>query len=304
MSFSHPAVLFLLLVPAALLVWVWRREDRRLVLPFDHGRACSGRAWRVVLNLAESLPALALSVVIVLLAGPLQFSEPKTRRAMTNIELCVDVSGSMTAPFGDGTRYDGSMKAIDEFLDFRKGDALGLTFFGNSVLHWVPLTADASAIRCAPPFMRPEVAPPWMGGTEIGKALRACKAVLTSRQEGDRMIVLISDGDSFDLWRGNDLAIAKELREANIVVYAIHISEERVPDPIANITGLTGGEVFNPGDPDALKGVFRRIDQMQQTKLEKTVAETMDDFFPYCVAGLSVLGLGTLTLFGLRYTPW
>ena len=29
------------------------------------------------------------------------------------------------------------------------------TFFGNSVLHWCPLTSDVSAIRCSPPFMRP-----------------------------------------------------------------------------------------------------------------------------------------------------
>ena len=66
------------------------------------------------------------------------------------------------------------MDAINEFLDYREGDAFGLTFFGNNVLHWVPLTTDASAVSCAPPFMRPEVAPPWFGGTEIGKALLAC----------------------------------------------------------------------------------------------------------------------------------
>ena len=51
------------------------------------------------------------------------------------------------------------MKAIDEFLKIRKGDAFGLTFFGNNVLHWVPLTSDPSAIRCAPPFMKPENVP-------------------------------------------------------------------------------------------------------------------------------------------------
>ena len=52
----------------------------------------------------------------------------------------------MTTPLGDGTRYDASMKAIDEFLKIRQGDAFGLTFFGNNVLHWVPLTSDPSAV--------------------------------------------------------------------------------------------------------------------------------------------------------------
>jgi Ca-activated chloride channel family protein len=125
MTFTYPLVLFLLLCPAGLLAWVWRRPGRRLVLPFDHGRPGRGRGWAFAINLAESLPALLLAVVVVLLAGPQQFAEPKSRRRLTNIELCVDVSGSMSVPFGDGTRYDASMKAIDEFLDYRKGDAVG-----------------------------------------------------------------------------------------------------------------------------------------------------------------------------------
>ena len=142
--------------------WVWRRTGGRIALPIDHGGQSSGRAWAIALGLAESIPALILAVVIVLLAGPQQLSAARTKRVLTNIELCVDVSSSMITPFGDGTRYDASMKAIDHFLDVRKGDAFGLTFFGNNVLHWVPLTGDPSAVRCAPPFMKPENVPRWI----------------------------------------------------------------------------------------------------------------------------------------------
>lgn len=304
MSFSTPLLLFLLVFPILLLLAVWRREGRRVALPYDHVPGRRGRRWWILINLAESLPALLLGVVIVILAGPQQLSEPKTKRVLTNIEFCVDISGSMTASFGEGSRYDGSMKAIDEFLDYREGDAFGLTFFGNSVLHWVPLTTDTSAVRCSPPFMRPENAPPWFGGTAIGKALLACEKVLTSREEGDRMIVLVSDGFSFDLGNGNDLEIAKKLRQSKITVYAIHIADSSIPDPIVNLTALTGGEVFNPGDEDGLKSVFKRIDEMQQTRLEKTSAETMDNFAPFSIVGISLLSLMLLALFGLRYTPW
>ena len=252
----------------------------------------------------ESLPALVLALVILLLAGPQRLSAPKTRRVLTNIEFCVDVSGSMTTPLGEGTRYDASMKAIDEFLKIRKGDAFGLTFFGNNVLHWVPLTSDPSAVRCAPPFMKPENVPMWMGGTMIGKALLACKEILTSREEGDRMIILVSDGDSFDLSGGNDETVARTLRKDNIAVYSIHISSGDPPPQIVTITGMTGGEVFPVDDPQALQAVFRRIDEMKTTKLEKTAPELLDHFVPLCVAGLSVLGATGLCLFGLRYTPW
>jgi Ca-activated chloride channel family protein len=304
MSFGHPWVLVLLVAPLWLLHWTWRREGRRVALPFDHGRPRRGRGWRYTIALAESLPALLLGVLVLMLAGPQRLGEPKARRSLTNIEFCVDVSGSMTAPYGPGTRYDASMKAIDQFLTFREGDAFGLTFFGNSVLHWVPLTTDVSAIRCSPPFMRPEVAPPWMGGTEIGKALLACRKILADREEGDRLIVLVSDGFSSDLMNGNDESVARQLKADGIVVYHIHAAESEIPGEVVNIAALTGGEAFAAGDPAALEAVFARIDSMHKAKLVKTTPETLDYFEPFCMAGLCLLGTLGLAQFGLRYTPW
>jgi len=247
---------------------------------------------------------LLLAVVIVILAGPQRYGEPQSKRVLTNIEFCVDISGSMTSPFGEGTRYDASMAAINAFLDFRQGDAFGLTFFGNNYLHWVPLTQDPSAIRCSTPFMRPENAPPWFGGTAVGNALQACREVLTGRQEGDRMIILVTDGISFDIMNGQDLQLAKELSGSRIVVYAVHVAEGDPPAPIVNIANLTGGEAFAAGDLNGVQAVFQRIDRMQQTRIERSLSEPQDHFRPYCIAGLSIVGLAVAGLFGLRYTPW
>jgi Ca-activated chloride channel family protein len=302
-SFRQPWVLLFLIIPAALLVWVWRRRGQQIVLPLDHSSAARGRVWGVILDVAESLPALVLALAILLLAGPQRYAEPEAKRKLTNIELCLDISGSMTAEFGEGSRYDTAMKSVEEFLGYRKGDAVGLTFFGNSVLHWCPLTSDTSAVKCAPPFMRPENVPRWFNGTEIGKALRSCKQVLVERQEGDRMIVLLTDGESYDLFN-NAEAIAKELKEANITVFAIIIGMDRIQDEIITITHTTGGEAFEAGDPDALRHVFKRIDQMKQAPMEKKLADALDDYRPYCVLALGLLGFCTVTAFGFRYTPW
>jgi Ca-activated chloride channel family protein len=293
-----------LVVPVALLFWTWTRTGRNLVVPFDHRDAPRGTWIRRTIGVAESIPALVLAVAILLLAGPQRWDDPKSQKVVTNIEFCVDVSGSMSAKFGDGDRYDASMQAINDFLDYRDGDAFGLTFFGNQVLHWVPLTSDVSAFRCAPPFMRPRNLPYWFGGTEIGKALLACRRILVGREVGDRMIILVSDGYSWDLDGGKDLEIARTLKNENVVVYAVHIADTAPPDPIVNITSMTGGEVFNPGDTDALADVFQRIDAMQATKVERVQAEPVDDYAPWCVAGLVLAGAFSLVAFGLRYTPW
>jgi Ca-activated chloride channel family protein len=307
-NFLYPPVLFFLVVPAALLYWTWLGSGRRLVLPFDHGRPGKGSGWRIALAIMESVPALLLAVAIILLAGPQRLGEPKDRRVLTNIELCLDISYSMTTPFGDGSRYDAAVKALEEFVTYRKGDAFGLTFFGNNNLHWVPLTSDVSALRCSAPFMRPENVPPWFNGTEIARAVRACAQVLCERQEGDRMILLVTDGDSNDiddLRNGNEEQVARELKANNISVYAVIIGQPEIQDEIVTLTQLTGGDAFLGGDDtNALKTVFRRIDEMKQTRVEKTIGETLDDFYPWSIAGLAFLGVGMTSLFGLRYTPW
>lgn len=302
-SFAQPWWLLLLVLPLLLFYWTWRNRPARLVLPYDHGPQRRGRAWSFFLNLANSLPAGLLAVAIVLLAGPQQFGEPKEKRSLTNIEICLDVSGSMTAEFGDGNRYDAAMAAIDQFLSYRKGDACGLTFFGNEYLHWCPLTTDMSAIRCSPPFMRPENAPPHMGGTEIGKAIKACRRKLEERQEGDKMILVITDGSSFDL-NGNETAIAKEMNDAGVKVFAVMIGDDPAQDELRTITHMTGGESFECGDINAMPEIFKRIDLMKPARIEKTVPELADNFTLFAALGLGMIGGMTLAAFGLRTAPW
>ena len=241
---------------------------------------------------------------VLLLALPQELAAPKEKRALTNIQFCVDISGSMEAKFGNGNRYDASMAAINEFLDFRKGDSFGLTFFGNNYLHWVPLTSDPSAFRCAIPFMSPTNNIPGFGGTEIGKAVLGCREVLASRAEGDRMLVLITDGWSSDLANGAEIEIAKKLKRDGITLFAVNIQESDARGEIVNLARMTGGEVFNPDDTRALAAVFKRIDDMTKAKVEQGTAELVDWFFPFCIAGLAVLGLWALVQLGLRYTPW
>ena len=174
-AINHPWVLWFLVFPLLLSVWIWNRRSRGIAIPVDHSIHGSGNITGTLIHMAESLGPLLLAVAIWILAGPLVLGKPMDKRSVTNIQFCVDISGSMTAKFGDGTRYDASMNAINEFLDFREGDAFGLSFFGNSVLHWCPLTTDSSAIRCSIPFMRPEVALP--GLVEPKSAKRCWLAV-------------------------------------------------------------------------------------------------------------------------------
>lgn len=320
MSFGNWYILFALFIPASMLVWIWLRDrfptlgrlgplsfgsDRRIALPQDHGIAKSGRFADFMIKCFLSAAPLTLAMAIILLAEPRCLDVPKAERELTNIEFCLDLSGSMMGPFGAGTRYDAAMASINEFVAQRKGDAFGLTVFGTNAQHWIPLTTDASAFKCSVPFLNPRRLPPgYGGGTMIGLGLKKCQETLITRETGDRMIILVSDGVSADLGSGQEEEVARSLRDDKIVVYSIHIGDGMTPPEVSTITNITGGESFNPADVQALQGVFRRIDAMEVAEMKRTYAEVLDWFFPFCIAGLSLIGVSLFSLTGMRYTPW
>ena len=303
MTFAYPAVLTLLTLPVLLLVWEWRRRGTVVALPFDHANDRRGRWLEGTVKTANLLAPLLLVVAIILLAGPQRPLSQGTQRVLTNIELVLDVSGSMTAQYGDGRRADKAVEALQEFVSHRKGDAFGVTLFGTEVLHWVPLTKDLDALKHSAPFMKPEAMPPYMGGTRIGLALRSVHKILADRPKGDKMIVLISDGSSGDL-RGQSDKISSDLNGDDIVLYYIHVANGQPQQEVYDIANRTGGEAFVADDPAALQTIFEKIDAMQPAKFKPETPIPADNFRPFALAGLSMLALQLLTLFGIRFTPW
>jgi Ca-activated chloride channel family protein len=305
-SFASPAL------PILMAAWELTRRGVRVRLPFDEYSHAElhPRRRRVLAGFVLAgnlLPAIVLAAAVLLVAGPRKAVDGGRDKGLTNINICLDISGSMLSPFGAGegrTRYDAAMDAVSDFTSHRKGDAFGLTLFGSEVLHWVPLTKDTDAIRRATPFVRPNLMPRQFGGTLIGYALTRCRALLSRSEQGDRMIILVTDGYSGDIvgMRGEELA--QELREDRIVVYSICVTDGAAPEALYTISGITGGEVFSAGDPAALDAVFKRIDSMQSAKL-RPPGQAYEDFFaPVAWTGLAAGVLHVLALLGLRFTPW
>jgi Ca-activated chloride channel homolog len=307
MSFHHPQLLWLLALPVLWGFWQWVRRGHPLVLPFDHGQQRDGRGLRVLANLAETLPAVLLAIAVLMLAGPRKPAPPLDERILNNIVICLDVSGSMGTPFGQkGSRFQAAVEATRQFCTFRKGDAFGLTVFGSEYIHWIPPTKELSAIVNATKYVRPENMPPWMGGTLIASALRGCRDELARAPEGDRAVILITDGGSADFRNGGDRAVARDLADRKIRVFSVLVGQdnEMGVDGLDTIAAMTGGKVFKAGDNAGLAAVFHEIDGMQKARFKQVTADWVDDYTPLAMAGLAVAALSCLSLLGLRYTPW
>ena len=310
MSFLHPQWLALLAIPVILAFWEWVRPGQPLALPYDHGTGGRGRLMRQLVLVFNCLPAGLLAIAIIFLAHPITFQPPEVERKLTNIQIVLDTSGSMRTPHGDQSkgkhnRFDSAMESVETFLHHRKGDAFGLTIFSRNYIHWVPLTLDTEAIVLARPFIAPNVLPDELwGGTFIGKALYGAADLLAERPVGDRMIILLTDGESSDIKSPKDAPIIADLTAKGITVYAVFLTTDAVDASLIGICRASGGEAFNAVTPEALNAVFRHIDEMKKVVVLEKKPCAADYYDPFFLPALTLLLAALLALFGIRFNPW
>jgi len=322
MIFQHPHLLGLLALPVILAFWEWTRRGQPIALPFDHGKQGRGLLLRFLVQSSNCLPAALLAIAILFLAHPMTHAPPEVERQLTNVQFLLDTSGSMAEDHGSQDegrhrRFDSAMDAIEQFISFRKGDAFGLTIFSRHFIHWVPLTLDTRSIPLSKRFIEPDnprLDPPgtprrglpdelW-GITKIGKGLMGAADLLAERPTGDRMIILMTDGESRDILPPLDGPITERLRAERITVFTVMLSGDKISDPLIRITRASGGEVFNAITPEALDLVFRKIDEMKKVVVLQKRPRVIDYFDPFFIPALGLLAASVLVLFGLRFTPW
>lgn len=310
--FAHPELLWLLSIPVCLAFWEWVRKGHAIVLPIDHQNHKSSIWLGLLIHTANMLPTMLMATAVIFLARPMTQTPPEVVRKATNIQIVLDLSGSMDYSFGPQNtsgdkpflRIDAAMNAIEKFVDYRKGDSFGLTAYGKPFINWVPLTQDTSAIKYARPFMTG-----FLGSTRTFTALAGATDELIERAEGERMIILVTDGES-----NSEPDPARQVEELltrfadeNIICYGIFISEKEVPELERMLCEQSGGGLFNIEDemkPDSLDQLFARIDKMTKVNMKLKESIAVDNFKPFILPTLIVLLLHVLALFGLRYTPW
>jgi Ca-activated chloride channel family protein len=322
MNFLHPQVLGLLGLPVILAFWEWVRPGRPIAMPFDHGRQKRGLILRFLVLCANCLPATLLALAILLAAHPITFTPPLVERQLNNVQFVLDTSGSMAEAHGSQAagrhrRFDSAITAIEQFVNYRQGDAFGLTIFSRDYIHWVPLTLDTQSIALSKRFIEPnnpKLDPPGMprhglpdelwGNTFIGKALLGASDLLAERPTGDRMIILMTDGESSDIQPPRDAEIIARLRAENITVFGIMLTEAQIEPALVGITRASGGDVFNAVTPEALATVFQHIDAMKKVVVLQKQPQVVDYYEPFLRPGLAILSVVLLAAFGLRFTPW
>ncbi|MGH9369017.1 MAG: VWA domain-containing protein, partial [Thermoanaerobaculia bacterium] len=157
-----------------------------------------------------------------------------------------------------------------------------------------------------------DFAPAEDDGTAIGMGLAASLARLKAAKGKSRVVIVLTDGinnaGTVDPITAADLARSLGIRVHTIGVgtqgpVPLPLPDGRIVraelpidvDTLRDIAGRTGGEFFRATDSEALKEVFKRIDEMEKSRVEvRSYARYADLFAPLLLIGGMVLLVETV----------
>jgi Ca-activated chloride channel family protein len=164
-------------------------------------RAWSSRMGEEAARVGRRSPLVLMLTALLIgvgLAGPRWGRVARTAESKAlNVALVVDVSRSMLAQDGQPDRLTSAVRIGRRLVQDLASDRLALVVFAARPYLLAPLTLDQSAISLQLDALDPSIASE--GGSNLGAALTLAREVLLRASEGgDRAIIVLTDGESFD----------------------------------------------------------------------------------------------------------
>ena len=196
-------------------------------------------------------------LVLALMRPEWQQAEIEVPYKSRQLLLLVDISGSMKERMQGRTRLDQVKQVVQDFIQQRPRDHLGLVVFGGEAYLYVPRTLDHDLLIQQLQSLEPGMAGQ---GTAIGDALGVGVYNLL-QAEGQPALLLLTDGanNAGQLKPEEALAMAKA---ANIPTHLIVVDLAIEPE-LSNAIKQTGGQVFSADSQEELSQIYQLIHQLE-----------------------------------------
>ncbi|MFT4039499.1 MAG: VWA domain-containing protein [Thermomicrobiales bacterium] len=222
-------------------------------------------------------PFAAGASLLALLAAPVAAQDTPTANAAAqpgavNIELILDVSGSMAEPLGEGagqTRMAAARSALREVISGMPDDAplnVGLRLYGHvgsnaetdraRSCRTTELVAPLTGIDRTALLARIDGATP-TGWTPLARALQDAAADFAPGERSANAIIMVTDGE--DTCGGDPCAVAAALHAADVAVTTHVVGLALTSDQQAAVRCIAeegGGQLFTAGNADSLRGAI------------------------------------------------
>lgn len=322
-EFAWPWVLLVLPLP-----WIFRyllpaadsQQPQALVVPFyAHLQplaqgAANQRAGKI--NHRQWLYLIIWLLLVASACRPQWLGEPVELPVTgRDLMLAVDLSGSMAeedmvVQQRVVDRLTALKNVLSEFILRREGDRLGLILFGTQAYLQAPLTFDR---RTVTQLLDESVINLAGKNTAIGDAIGLAVKRLRERPEGQRVLILMTDGAN-TAGQMEPLKAAELAAQAGVKIYTIGVGAGEVlrrtllgvqrvntardldESTLQKIAELTGGEYFRARDPQGLEAIYQQLDQLEP------LAEEAESFRP--LHALYMWPLGAAVLLSLGFALW
>ncbi len=228
MSFKDPSSLVWLLAALPIVGWgllqlaTARRRREQLLGSMADALAPGFSAPRRVVR--DGLAALALSLMVVALSGPLVgTSLREVQRRGVDVMVVLDTSRSMLAEDLAPSRLERAKREVRGLLENMVGDRVGLVTFAGDARRICPLTHDATTFRL---FLDDvDTLSNGLGGTAVGEGLELALDSFDEEYPAEAVIVLLTDGEDHasDPPPGE---IAYEARARGIPIHVVALGTE------------------------------------------------------------------------------
>ena len=281
-----------------------------------------------VIGLAKLQTAVIITIwcsLVLAAAGPTWIGDPiNLPSSGRDLLLAVDLSGSMKIEDmevnGDRVPRIVAVKTVlNEFIQRRKGDRLGLILFGSQAYVQAPLTFDQTTVQR---FMR-EAQIGFAGeeNTAIGDAIGLSVKRLRDRPGDRHVMILLTDGQN-NGGKINPIPASKIAANNGIIIYTIGVGADEMVMPsvlgssfgsrrvnpsadldektLQQVATATGGQYFRARNPQELEKIYRLLDQLEPVEDKKETFRPQKSLF-YWPLGLAFI-LSALT--ALIKFPW
>ena len=204
---------------------------------------------------------------------------------------------------------EAAKNVIDEFIQGRTTDRIGLVIFSREAFTQCPLTIDYSVLRNLLNDIKSGMIE---DGTAIGNAIANGVNRLKDSQAKSKIIIMLTDGIN-NAGEVNPISAAQIAKTFGIRIYTIGVGTKgEAPYPVQTpfglkyqmvpveideavlkeIASLTNGKYFRATNNKTLSQIYSEIDKMEKTRVEITSYKNAKElFYSWLLSGLTLLFL-------------